>query len=121
MTPEERVAGLMAHLTDNVAPKLQAALQRGGLKCQGALQGALQWDSKRTVEQDIGHTHRCHVSVRLAGAEDAASTDDLDLALSNIESAIGYALVLHWRVWEKRQEEVEVEERVRFSEGDHTS
>lgn len=53
---------------------------------------------KRKADEDIRHVRECHVDVRLREAEDAADGGDTSLALTKIESAIGYLVILHSRI-----------------------
>lgn len=98
ITPEKHVAMHMENVTEHIVPALRRAFERGSEKYKGY---SHHWDGKaleaRDAEKDIYHVRECHVDVRLAEAEDAATCDDLDTALAKIESALGYLCVLHFR------------------------
>ena len=60
---------------------------------------------ERTAEEDINHVRKFHAEVRLREAEHFASEGDYEMALEKLESAIGYLVILHYRVNERLDEE----------------
>lgn len=53
---------------------------------------------ERNDEDDINHVRELHVDVRLREAEDFAGEGHASKALTKIESAIGYLVILHYRI-----------------------
>lgn len=94
----ETASGNVEHLKAVVVPAIEAALERGERKYTGKSHWQHQMHIERANEEDIRHVTRCHVEVRLREAEDAATVDDPETALSKVESAMGYLLVLHRRM-----------------------
>jgi len=58
----------------------------------------------RHPADDIRHMREIHVDVSLREAEDCADVNNIEMALRNIECAIGYLVILHRRTREKRTE-----------------
>lgn len=82
-----------------IRPQLAEALQRGDRRYTGSAHFSSDVHMGRSDESDIRHVHECHVGVRLREAEDLAtySTDKTSI-LAKIVSAIGYLIILHFRV-----------------------
>ena len=81
---------------------LKEAFQRGDRKYQG-----MDHDPDimtREAHEDIHHIRTYHSGVRLLEAEHAAEEEDYEKALEKIESAIGYLVILHYRVNRKLDE-----------------
>lgn len=81
---------------------LKEAFQRGDEKYQGMDHDPEILD--RDAYQDISHIRRLHCDLRLLQAEHAAEDEDYYGALEKIESAIGYLVILHYRVNRKMGE-----------------
>ena len=87
----------MKYLNEELQPKLAEAFKRGDAKYVGEQHSHTPRILNRTAKDDINHIRELHVAVRLREAEEAADNEDASLALSNIESAIGYLIILHMR------------------------
>lgn len=88
----------MAYLHENMLQGIEQALRRGDQKYTGPQSFDSPEHLARKPDVDIQHIHECHVAVRLRDAEDYASMDMIKEALAKIESAIGYLIILHYRV-----------------------
>lgn len=93
----------LKYLQETLIPKLSDAFQHGDRKYFGSQHSHDPRILNRSAQEDIEHIHRCHVDVRLGEAEGAADDNDLELALSKIESTIGYLIILHMRLNDKYQ------------------
>lgn len=89
------------YLQSEMIPKLEEAFKRGDSKYVGIQHSHDPRILNRTPVEDINHVRNLHVDVRLREAEEAADNNDLNLALSKIESAIGYLIILHMRTKDK--------------------
>lgn len=87
----------MKYLNEELQPKLEEAFKRGDAKYVGDQHSHTPRILNRAAKDDINHIRELHVDVRLREAEEAADNDDASLALSKIESAIGYLIILHMR------------------------
>jgi len=90
----------MQYVRENILPMLEKAFQRGDQKYHGIQHSHSEHCRNRPPDADIRHVRECHVDVRLREAEDLADVGELDAALRKIESAIGYAAILHMRIQE---------------------
>lgn len=96
----------MSYLEIVVEPGLEEAFKRGDEKFHGLQHHAHPRILDRRPDEDIRHVRELHVDVRLREAEDAADGEDLDKALEKIESAMGYLILLHYRINAKNDPEL---------------
>ena len=86
----------MQYVDTVIRSGLEEAFQRGDKKYHG-----MDHDPDimaREAHSDIEHIKKFHCDVRLLEAEHAAEEEDYEKALEKIESAIGYLVILHYRI-----------------------
>lgn len=92
----------MKYLDEVIRPGLEEAFDRGDKKYVGKQHYLHPRILSRHPADDVRHVRECHVDVRLREAEDAADGEDIKKALGKIESAIGFLVILHMRLYDKR-------------------
>lgn len=92
----------MRYLDEVIKPRLEEAFDRGDKKYVGKQHYLHPRILSRHPADDVRHMRECHVDVRLREAEDAADGEDLKMATEKIESAIGFLVILHMRLHDKR-------------------
>lgn len=93
----------MDYLEKVINPGLAEAFKRGDKKYTGKQHYLHPRIISRHPSEDIRHVRDCHAGVRLREAEDAADGEDLGLALEKIESAIGFLIILHMRINDRKE------------------
>lgn len=92
----------MGYLDKVIRPGLVEAFKRGDEKYTGKQHYLHPRIISRHPSDDIRHVRECHVDVRLREAEDSADGEDINRALEKVESAIGYLIILHMRLHNKK-------------------
>ena len=93
----------MEYVGEVIIPALAKAFERGDKKYTGKQHYLHPRIISRHPSEDVRHVRDCHVGVRLREAEDAADGEDLNLSLEKIESAIGFLVILHMRVNDRKE------------------